>query len=220
MQQGSRGLMRGAEATRTGATLRRGLALAALLAATAASAQYKVIGPDGRVTYTDIPPANAPVRSVEQRSFAGGGPAAGSLPVELQRAIERNPVTLYTIEGKCDPCSMARSFLRNRGIPFSDRIVKSNDDIRAFRQNISPEGTIPIATVGSRKLVGFEPNAWGDALDSAGYPSESRLPRDYQAPAPQGVAAAPVTPENSPAEPAPIPTEAPPAVNGPPGFRF
>ena len=51
---------------------RRAMLVAGLLGAGAAVAQYKSIGPDGRVTYSDLPPP-APFRVVDQKK---GGDAA------------------------------------------------------------------------------------------------------------------------------------------------
>ena len=45
-----------------------------LLAAASASAQYKSIGPDGRVTYSDQPPPKT-ARVVEQKKLGGGAKA-------------------------------------------------------------------------------------------------------------------------------------------------
>ena len=156
---------------------RLGLLLAGLLLPAAATAQYKSIGPDGRVTYSDLPPP-APARIVNLKKRGAEAASAPVLPFELQQATSRYPVTLYTGD-KCGPCDDARAFLRGRGVPFTERTVTSDEDIALFRQQ-SPDGTAPVVTVGSRRSVGFSQVAWSALLDDAGYPSTSTLPRDWQ----------------------------------------
>ena len=206
---------------------RRGplLALGLLGLASAASAQYKSVGPDGRVTYSDIPPA-PPARVVEQKKLGGDNARPNpALPFELQQAATRYPVTLYTGD-KCPPCDDARTFLRNRGIPFTEKTVTSDDDIALFKQE-SPDGTAPVVTVGARKSVGFLQGAWSSLLDNAGYPASPAWPRDYPTvaatPLPPTTRApaqslAPATPPRSPDA---VAAEAPaPPAGNPSGFRF
>ena len=158
---------------------------ALLVWAATASAQYKSIGADGRVTYSDVPPPPS-AKVVEQKKL-GSGPAAVALPFELQQASSRYPVTLYTGD-KCAPCDEARTYLRGRGVPFAEKTVTSDDDIALFKQQ-SPDGTAPVIAVGSRRSVGFSQVAWAGLLDSAGYPATSVLPREYQ-----NVASTPLSP--------------------------
>lgn len=190
-----------------------------LLAGTVA-AQYKSIGPDGRVTYSDVPPSSG--RVVDQKKATGDGAAARALPFALQQAATRFPVLLYTGD-KCAPCNDARAYLRGRGVPFTERTVTSDDDIAAFRQQ-SPDGTAPVITVGGQKAVGFSPSALAGLLDNAGYPATSMLPRDYQYPAPTALApkaaAQNVAQSPAPARPPQSPDAAQPAPANPSGFRF
>ena len=80
----------------------------AALASFAAQAQpvYRIVGPDGRVTFSDRPPADG---SKTQPGRGGDAPAAGpGLPFELRSAAGRYPVTLYT-GANCAPCSSGRN---------------------------------------------------------------------------------------------------------------
>jgi hypothetical protein len=71
------------------------VALLMLTAASPCHAQYKVVGPDGKVTYTDRAPAssNGKITSLTARGGTAVGDAA--LPLELRQAAARYPVTLY-----------------------------------------------------------------------------------------------------------------------------
>jgi hypothetical protein len=63
--------------------------------------------------------------------------------------------------------------------PFSERQAASNEDIEAL-EKISGGREAPTLTVGSQVLRGFGSDSWGQYLDAAGYPRESRLPSSYQ----------------------------------------
>jgi glutaredoxin len=154
--------------------------LAALLGATPAQAQYKVVAPDGRVTYTDTPPASTSNRVTKLGDNLSVIPQV-ALPLELRQAVSRYPVTLYVMK-VCEPCDAARSFLRERGVPFSEKLVVSNADGEAL-QRLSGGRDTPTVTIGAQVLRGLAADTWSSYLDSAGYPRESRLPANYQYPA-------------------------------------
>lgn len=181
------------------------LALIAGLATAAGSAlaQYKVVGPDGRVTYTDRPPADGSVRVTDiRRSAAPATDAATTaLPTDLRRLAERFPVTLFT-SADCAPCDKARAYLQGRGVPYTERLVANNDDIAALERTVAGR-ILPSMTVGGQALRGYAPDDWASYLDAAGYPRESRLPPGWEPPAPTPLVA------RVPARATPVPTEAP-----------
>ena len=63
-------------------------------------------------------------------------------------------MTLYTVTGACEPCAQARQFLKQRGVPFSERQGGSTEDIDAL-EKISGGRDAPTLTVGSQVLRGF-----------------------------------------------------------------
>ena len=154
--------------------------LIALLLAMPAQAQYKVVGPDGKVTYTDRPPATSggKVTSLSSRGI-DIGPTDVTLPLELRTPAAKYPVTLYTVSGACGPCESARQLLRQRGIPFSEKQVQGPEDSEAL-ERLSGGRDAPTLAIGSQMMRGLAPEVWGSYLDAAGYPRESRLPASYQ----------------------------------------
>ena len=202
-------------------------ALGALLLAGAAQAQpYRVVGPDGRVTYSDMPPTQParPARAVSGGATAAGGGA--TLPYQLAQTAQRFPVTLYT--GKdCAPCNSGRNLLINRGVPFSEKTVESNDDITAL-QRLDGGGNLPLLTIGGQQLKGYSDTEWTQYLDAAGYPKTSQLPGSYRRPTatPLVARATPAAAAASPAEDASAPVVPQPSVapartsTNPAGIRF
>jgi glutaredoxin len=213
-----------------GNKMKRTLSLASLLfllcAASAHAQLYKWVGPDGKVTYSDTPPPKSAAR-VETKSSIAGGTNSADFPYELSEAVKNHPVTLYATSN-CIPCDEGRKLLSERGIPFTEKTVSSNDDIVALKK-INSDAQLPLLIVGRSKERGFETSMWNTALTAAGYPETSKLPKSYRnppveaaAPAPKSVASnAGRQAGNETAAPAPNASELPPAVgNAPPGFRF
>jgi glutaredoxin len=155
------------------------LALVAAAVAMPAQALYKVIGADGKVTYTDRPPSAAEGK-VMPLSATGNAVATGAaeLPLELRQVVARYPVTLYVV-ADCSPCDNARSLLRERGVPYAERIVVTAEDADTV-QRLTGSRDVPALTIGSQILHGFSADNWTAYLNAAGYPRESRLPTNYQ----------------------------------------
>ncbi|MDN4587646.1 NrdH-redoxin [Xenophilus aerolatus] len=198
---------------------------ALLLAAGAASAQglYRNVDANGRVTYTDRPPAANAQPAPVGRSGGSAGTSA-QLPFELRQIVQRYPVTLYTGDD-CAPCATGRQLLQTRGIPFDERTVKSSEDIAAL-ERLSGRNGLPLLTIGSQQLKGFSDAEWSQYLDAAGYPKSVQLPPGYRNPPAQPL----VAQQAAPAAPAPAPAavQAPPATpapeaptpSNPAGIRF
>ncbi|HYD76247.1 glutaredoxin family protein [Ramlibacter sp.] len=204
-------------------------ALALALAAGAAGAQqvYRIVGPDGRVTFSDKPPADVTAK-VEPASAAAVSAATNgnaALPFELRQAASRYPVTLYT-GPNCAPCASGRTYLSQRGIPFSEKTVTTAEDIAALDRLSGGAAALPLVTVGSQQLKGFSEAEWSQFLDAAGYPRTSRLPNGWRQPAAtplvvaQPLRAAAPTAAAEPAPAAPAPRPALPAGSNPAGIIF
>jgi glutaredoxin len=199
-------------------------ALALTLLALPSHALFKVVAPDGTVTYTDRPPAASVGRAAplgKEAPAANTAAALASLPLELRQIAVRFPVTLYT-STDCAPCESGRRLLQGRGVPFVERQVLNNDDAEAL-DRLTGGRSVPTLTIGGQALRGYADGDWQSYLDAAGYPRESQLPRSYQPP--------PATPlvERQPEAPPPVarPAPAPEPIAAPPttapsptGIRF
>ncbi len=213
--------------------IQRGACAAALLLVVgAADAQtvYRIVGPDGKVTFSDKPPVNPATVSV---TGPGGKPVPvradeAVLPFELRQSMARFPVTLYSGPG-CVPCNAGRLLLQGRGVPYTEFNVSSNADIDAL-QRISGENSLPFLTIGGQKIKGYSQTEWTQFLNAANYPATSRLPSGFnfaaakplvttQQAEPAAVADAPAA---AAATGAAAPLAAPPAANAtnPTGIKF
>ena len=193
------------------------------LAPLAATAQvYRIVGPDGKVTFSDKPPMTSNAKVMAPGTSSGSAGASTSLPLELRQVAAKYPVTLY-VGNDCGPCASAKSMLMSRGVPFTEKTINSNDDVQAL-QRLSGETSLPFLTIGSQQLKGFADSEWTQYLNAAGYPIASVLPASYRPPAPtplvaaKSVATAADTPVRPRLAPNTEPT-APPAAN-PSGIKF
>lgn len=160
---------------------------------------YRIVGADGKVTFSDKPPANAEQGKVATTGVgAAAAPPSAGLPFELRPVVAKYPVVLYTTT-PCAPCDTGRNFLIARGIPFSERTVTTAED-RSFLQRMSGDLSMPYLTIGAQRIKGMSDLEWTQYLDAAGYPKTSLLPPTYRRP-----------------DPAPLVTvQAPPAGGGKP----
>lgn len=185
---------------------------------------YRIVGPDGKVTFSDQPPPAATGRVSTANTGSSGGSASTGLPFELRQIAGKYPVTLYTGDN-CGPCGSARALLTNRGVPFSERTVSTSEDIQAL-QRLSGDASLPFATIGGQQLKGFSDAEWTQFLNAAGYPQTSTLPASYRRPAatplvtvsaPTAASAAAARPAAAPVAPSPV---APPQEDNPAGIKF
>ena len=206
------------------AVSRAALTLSLALFALPGLAQFKVIGADGKVTYTDREPSASEGKVVPLGNKAiTAQPAAAEpdLPFELRQASTKYPVTLYVTSTACEPCSSGRQLLKQRGIPFTEKLVVTSEDSEAL-ERLSGAREAPTLSIGSQILRGYAAETWAAYLDAAGYPRESRLPSTYQyrAAAPVVDRREPTTARAEPRAEARAQPTAPTPTPAPSGIRF
>jgi glutaredoxin len=148
------------------------------------------------------------------------GAGSGELSFELRQLMSRYPVTLYTSDN-CEPCNAGRSQLLARGVPFSERTIKTPADAEAL-QRLSGAAGVPVLTIGGQRLSGYSSTEWTQYLDAAGYPASSRLPSGYRNPPPSPLVPVPEAPAAapSPAQDTAVPPPPPPPPSNPSGIVF
>ena len=112
---------------------------------------YRIVGADGKVTFSDKPPPAASNARVTAAGADGArGIATASLPFELRKVVGQFPVVLY-VSKECAPCNSGRNLLVARGIPFTEKSVDNNESIDALKQ-LSGQTSLPLLTIGSQQL--------------------------------------------------------------------
>jgi glutaredoxin len=136
---------------------------------------YRWTDDSGKVHYTDTqPPASA--KNVEKKGPARvqGAPAASTQqPYALQQAVKTFPVTVYTSKECADPCKKGLAYLKKRGVPFTEKVVATQEEIDEVAKLAGGEPRVPVMVVGVSVQKDFDERGWSDALDTAGYPKSA-----------------------------------------------
>ncbi|MEE8327471.1 MAG: glutaredoxin family protein [Nitrosomonadaceae bacterium] len=142
-----------------------------------AAEMYRWVDNNGKVHYTDTPPPFT-AKSIQKKEL-GNQAGESQMPYSLQQAVKNFPVILYSSE--CgEPCSHATELLVNRGIPFTKKKPGKNPkDAEALKKITDGELAVPVLVIGKDILKGFERNSWNNALDLAGYPKSSVIPKSF-----------------------------------------
>ncbi len=149
------------------------LLCAALALASMASAQttYRWIDKaTGKTVFSDQPPPPGAAKDVETKEGKKAAEDKQQLPYATKQAAEKYPVTLYTTADCTDACAGARTFLNGRGIPFSERMLQTQEEFDEAAKLMGNKSFIPGLKVGSQTFAGFEKGSWDNLLDLAGYP--------------------------------------------------
>lgn len=196
------------------------------LLVTAASVQaqqiYRIVGANGRVTFTDVPPTNVPQQNIAliNTILAPGTVNTSGLSFDLQQIALKYPVVLYTTNS-CPSCEQGRRFLMARGIPFAEKTVTSAEEVDAFLK-MSGDSPMPYLTIGKESVKGFIEGDWSSYLTAAAYPQSSQLPAGYKyaAAAPLIEKRPPPPPPETASAPAPAAAQTGPTPDNPAGIRF
>lgn len=149
-----------------------GLFAVLVLAGAQAETLYKVIGADGRTTYTDRPPADAKSTTAMQFADAPSTPLPDSVlkyQAELQKGVQGRlaqakrldaigTVTLFSASW-CGYCTKAKAYLRSRGISFQELDIDTPGGGRAYFEAGGKRG-VPLLMADGKRLAGFSDGAY------------------------------------------------------------
>ena len=123
----------------------------------------------GQTVFSDQPPPPGTPGVVKVGSESRE--SSPQVPYATRQAAEKYPVTLYTAASCTDACTQARDLLNQRGVPFTEKMLNSEEDQAEFAKQMgSKDVMVPSLTVGQQKFRGLESGAWNNLLDLAGYP--------------------------------------------------
>jgi glutaredoxin len=143
-------------------TLLVALGLLAISFGAGAERLYKWVDQDGKVHYSATPPSD--VDAVQKNIRAGGSRDAGGPDLS-----DKPPVVLYVVP-KCGACDEARSYLKKRGVPFTDKNVDGDPKAQEELKKKSGGLSVPTITIGEKVMRGYMESLLEGELDTAGYP--------------------------------------------------
>lgn len=139
------------------------IVLCSVSMAYAAGKLYKWVDKDGNVSYHDQPPSDGTYR-VEEKNISPKGESRAS-----DEVVQKFPVVLYSA-AKCASCDAARVYLRNRGVPFTEKNVEGD---RKLQDELIKQGgglSVPTIMIGTKVMRGYLESLLEGELDQAGYP--------------------------------------------------
>jgi glutaredoxin len=141
-----------------------------IVSLTDASEIYRSVDTGGTVQYSDRQADDA---ANAEKVRVGTEPAADEgLPYATRIAQQNFPVTFYITPDCGNVCTDARALLTQRGVPFSETKIITQEDSDAFRKD-SGQDKVPSMRVGKTWVNGFLAKQWNDELDFAGYPKRA-----------------------------------------------
>lgn len=143
----------------------------ALALPTVADTVYKVVGPDGEITYSDKPPADrARTNTLEFRNLP-----SSPLPTQVLRFREQleksaegrisaarapraGDVALFTATW-CGHCKRAKAHLGAAQVTYVEYDIENIDGMRAFI-GAGGSGAVPLLVAGDRRVQGYSAAAY------------------------------------------------------------
>ena len=121
------------------------------LALPAFAGVHKWTDAQGRIHYSDSPPPAAKSTQLKLQSFTGSAQVSQAIGAD-------SGVTMYSTEW-CGVCKRAKAFFKQNGVPFREWDVEKTDYGAAKFKQLGGSG-VPLITVGSEKMMGFDANAF------------------------------------------------------------
>lgn len=149
-----------------------------LVASPVAAQIYKYVDAEGRVHFTDDPPAGVAAQQMEvEPNIIQGGPKPKTQPADQPSAAElrkkklleakKAPKVELFVTSWCGYCTKAKAYLREKGIKF--RVYDIEKDRQAARRkaSLTSKRGVPFALIGDQKVTGFSRAAYDRALRAA-----------------------------------------------------
>jgi glutaredoxin len=147
--------------------MKKTVALCALLVCVPVNAQqiYRWVDADGRVQYTDKPPAGVKANPVPSRinSYSGTPVVSGT----ASAGATRPEIKMYATDW-CGYCRKAREYFARQGIRYTELDVDKSAAARAEYQRMGARG-VPVILVGTQRMNGYSEERLAAMLKAAGY---------------------------------------------------
>jgi len=135
-----------------------------------AQSTYRWVDPKtGGTVISDKPPPPG-VKKVDKANWGANDNDNPPLPYALRQLSEKFPVILYVRSGCPTYCQQARALLNERGVPFTEKVIASEEEMSELCKQLGGEPQLPSIRVGRQSSSGFAADTWNSLLDAAGYP--------------------------------------------------
>ena len=150
----------------------------AAISITHAETLYKVVGADGKITYTDQPPADRKSTTALRFADAPSTPLPESV-LKYQAALQKSmqgrlaeakkidvggSATLFSAAW-CGYCTQAKAYMRAKGIGYREVDIDTPDGGRAYFEAGGERG-VPLLMADGRRIQGFSAGAYDNFFAS------------------------------------------------------
>ncbi|EXI76455.1 MAG TPA: glutaredoxin family protein [Candidatus Accumulibacter phosphatis] len=150
--------------------------LLASAGATAQTTTYRWLDPNsGGTVISDMPPPPG-ARNITRYTTTGSSADEPPLPYAVRQASEKYPVVLYTDERCGRYCQEARDLLKQRDVPFTEKILRTDEELAELGRLLGREAAVPSVSIGRQHVRGFDAATWNSLLDAATYPARGSRP--------------------------------------------
>ncbi|MDP2829913.1 MAG: glutaredoxin family protein [Sulfuricellaceae bacterium] len=111
---------------------------------------YKIVGADGKISYSDTPPVNPDTKAqtLKIQTWTGS-------PSVSTSGSRVGKVTILSAKW-CGVCTQAKSYMKSHSIAFEEWDIDQSDFARSKMRELGAKG-VPVILVGTQKMVGFSP---------------------------------------------------------------
>lgn len=136
---------------------------AGLINGSAHAEVYKIVGADGKISYSDTPPANPDIKAqtLKIQTWTGS-------PSVSTSGSRVGKVTMLSAQW-CGVCKTAKNYMKSHNIAFEEWDVDQSDFARSKMRELGAKG-VPVILVGAQKMVGFSPDRLESMIASAKAP--------------------------------------------------
>ena len=145
-----------------------GFTLALLLAPAVESATvYRSLDADGKVIYSDKPPASGKVEKTLAITYGPATPLPEAV-LRYQAALEKSMqkrladaatpmagMAMLFVTKTCVYCRQAKAFLAERRIPFQEHDIETPDGMRTFVATGGGRSGVPVLVQNDKRLIGY-----------------------------------------------------------------
>ncbi len=150
----------------------------ALMAGSVSAEIYKYVDAEGRMHFTDTPPAGANAKQlniqpniieggIKPKSSANGEPSAAEIRKKNLLETTKQPKVELFVTSWCGYCKKAEAYLRKKGIKYTAYDIEKNPQAARRKASLTSRKGVPFALIGAQKLTGFSEMAYEQALQKA-----------------------------------------------------
>jgi len=131
---------------------------------------YKWVDADGNVSYQDMPPPDGETYKTTNLSDKKLGALKSETgETKMSDLAASTPITVYSVQD-CDSCDTVKAYLQTRSIPFQDKMIDGNEELKQELLAKAKKMQVPALTVGDKVVFGYRRSEIESALSASGYP--------------------------------------------------